>query len=257
MQYIKGQDRTMKTLKPYWFLEKLIDVEYKYYILMDYLYSINEDLSHNKIGEQIASLNRVYEDLKAYQTCKSFSKRSLHNLTSKELEHYHALQASADVAIVEDIVEYSLVSIEKFQNKIKAILNKVESSISLYIYDKEVLFRDSGFLVIRDMTKKTFRIYSWIFSFINLDGKDQTGMIMSEILDPNLKYSENGDVYLNYLKKEIINFSEDLDCLVFLDIDNEQECVTYDYAKERAISFILASYKEYSSSLDNDPFPEF
>jgi hypothetical protein len=50
----------MKNLQPYWFLQEPIDAEHKYYILMDFLQSVETDLGKKKYSEQIQKITRVY-----------------------------------------------------------------------------------------------------------------------------------------------------------------------------------------------------
>ena len=57
----------MKNLQPYWFLQNPIDAEHKYYVLMDFLQSVEKDLDQKKYSEQIQKITRVYNDIKNFQ----------------------------------------------------------------------------------------------------------------------------------------------------------------------------------------------
>ena len=56
----------MKSLQPYWFLQNPIDAEHKYYVLMDFLQSVENDLGQKKYSEQIQKITRVYNDIKNF-----------------------------------------------------------------------------------------------------------------------------------------------------------------------------------------------
>jgi len=70
----------MKNLSPYWFLKDPIDTEHKYYILMDFLQSVERDLGEKKYSDQIQKLTRVYNDLKSFSKTQKFTDKTIKSL---------------------------------------------------------------------------------------------------------------------------------------------------------------------------------
>jgi hypothetical protein len=78
----------MKELSPYWFILPPYDVEHKYYVLMDFLQSIKNDLQSRKYTKQVKKITSVYKDLENFKqnsnlsflvSCSLFKKCTINN----------------------------------------------------------------------------------------------------------------------------------------------------------------------------------
>lgn len=243
----------MKVLKNYWFLQDPIDVEHKFYVLMDFLQSVEQDLSQKKYNEQIQKIRRIHDDLKTFRDKKNLSDRTLVTMTQTDLEQLKTIQEKVSdnkQEELKDLIDNSLGILDNFLTKINPLLKEINDSISIKAYEKEQTFKDQGYLVLRIPGKRKFKIYSWMFSFVKVKQKDQIGILITELLDPLPKYSISDKKIMTFFEKEIKIYNPALDSFIFADLDkskSETE-IGFDLMKERGIQFIVESYQKFLSA---------
>ena len=242
----------MKVLKNYWFLQDPIDVEHKFYVLMDFLQSVEKDISEKKYNEQIQKIRRIHDDLKTFKDKKNLSDRTLVTMTQTDLEQLKLIQEKAVDKEEElgSLIESSLGILDNFLTKISPILQEINDSIKIRCYEEQKTFKDQGFLVLRIPNKRKFKIYSWMFSFVKVKQKDQIGILITELLDPLPKYSITDKKIMKFFQEEIKIFNPTLDSFIFADLDKTKKEgeVGFDLMKERGIQFIVESYQKFLSS---------
>jgi len=137
----------MKNLQPYWFLQDPIDAEHKYYILMDFLQSVETDLGEKKYSEQIQKITRVYNDIKNFQKFNKLSDRTVKNMTNDEIEKAHELITLVDGNDeIELILDGTLEVLENFMQKINPYLEEIEKSLEFKITTKSFFPRTGDML---------------------------------------------------------------------------------------------------------------
>jgi len=242
----------MKVLKNYWFLQDPIDVEHKFYVLMDFLQSVEKDLNDKKYNEQIQKIRRIHDDLKTFKDKKNLSDRTLVTMTQTDLEQLKTFQEL--VIDKEDelkvLIDNSIGILDGFLSKINPLLQEINDSIKVHSYDEAKTFKDQGFLVLRIPNKRKFKIYSWMFSFVKVKQKDQIGILITELLDPLPKYSISDKKIMKFFQSEIKIYNPSLDSFIFADLDKSKKEteVGFDLMKERGIQFIVESYQKFLSS---------
>jgi len=242
----------MKVLKNYWFLQDPIDVEHKFYVLMDFLQSVEKDLSDKKYNEQIQKIRRIHDDLKTFKDKKNLSDRTLVTMTQTDLEQLKTFQDQ--VTDKEDelkvLIDNSIGILDGFLSKINPLLQEINDSIKVHSYDEAKTFKDQGFLVLRIPNKRIFKIYSWMFSFVKVKQKDQIGILITELLDPLPKYSISDKKIMKFFQSEIKIYNPSLDSFIFADLDKSKKEteVGFDLMKERGIQFIVESYQKFLSA---------
>jgi len=242
---------TMKSLNPYWFLQSPVDVEHKYYILMDFLQSVEADLGDKKYSDQIQKVNRIYNDLKSFQKFKKLSDKTVRGMTQEEIEKTKELIGNIDEAEeVDYILDNSLGVLEKFITKINPYIEEIEKSLEFKIHNDKCLSSDRGYMIIRNNKNKKIKIYSWLFSIISVDETEQVGLLLSELLDPSPVYSKSDKKILDFVKTEVKNFSKYSDCFIIVDLEKSkgEDEISFELIKERSIEFIVTNYKNYLSS---------
>ena len=242
----------MKVLKNYWFLQDPIDVEHKFYVLMDFLQSVEKDLNDKKYNEQIQKIRRIHDDLKTFKDKKNLSDRTLVTMTQTDLDQLKTFQEL--VIDKEDelkvLIDNSIDILDGFLSKINPLLQEINDSIRVHSYDEAKTFKDQGFLVLRIPNKRKFKIYSWMFSFVKVKQKDQIGILITELLDPLPKYSISDKKIMKFFQSEIKIYNPSLDSFIFADLDKskKESEVGFDLMKERGIQFIVESYQKFLSA---------
>lgn len=239
----------MKILKNYWFLQDPVDVEHKFYVLMDFLQSVEEDMSFKKYNEQIQKVRRISEDLKSFNTARSLSDKTLITMTKKELDKFKDLQDNLidREKDLNDVIESSLGIISNFLEKIDPIIQEINKAINVYTFEPQKSFNDQGFLILRIPGEKKMKIYSWMFSFVKVKKKDQIGILLTELLEPLPKYTTSDKKIVSFFKDGIKVLSPETYTFVFADLDSsrQDEEIGFDLIKDKGIDFIVKSYKDF------------
>jgi len=242
--------RIMKNISPYWFMLNPIDTEHKYYVLMDFLQSIENDLKEKKYSSQIQKLNRVYNDLKNFQKFNRLSDRTVKALSDNEISKIKELtEMTLENPELEDIINSSLESLDEFIDKISPYMEDIERALNFRIMNEDALRKDRGYVIMRNNKDKKMRIYSWSFSIVKVDEAEQVGLLLSELLDPLPVYTKSDRKIYSFFNKEIKNFSKTADCFIMVDLEKTkgEDDISFDLMKEKSIEFIVESYKKYLS----------
>ncbi len=242
----------MKNLQPYWFLQNPIDAEHKYYILMDFLQSVEADLGEKKYSEQIQKITRVYNDIKSFQKFNKLSDRTLKNMTQEELD-----KSSDLITLIHEneevdlILEGSLQVLEGFMQKINPYIEEIEKSLEFKIHNEKFFSKDRGYVVMRNNKNKKMKIYSWLFSIIKVDEVEQVGLLLSELMDPLPEYTKSDRKIYSFFEKEIKNFSRYSDCFIIVDLEKTkgEDEISFELIKDKSIEFIVNNYRDYLSML--------
>ena len=242
----------MKTLKNYWFLQDPIDIEHKFYILMDFLQSVETDINQNKYNEQIQKIRRIYEDLKSFKNNQTLSDKSLISMTPDELELLKEIQLKSSEKSEElgILLDNSIEIMEGFMDKISPIVEEINKSIIAYEHEPANSFKDQGFLVLRINKSRKMKIYSWMFSFVKVKKKDQIGILITELLDPLPKFSKVDKKIIDFFHTEINVYNPSTHSFVFVDLDESDKGIEigFDLMKEKGIEFIVETYRGFLSS---------
>ena len=242
----------MKSLQPYWFLQNPVDAEHKYYVLMDFLQSVEADLGQKKYSEQIQKITRIYNDIKNFQKTNRLSDKTLRSMTQNEIDRINELTLlNRNDKEVDYILEGSLEVLERFINKINPYLEEIEKSIKFKIHNDDVFTKDRGFIIMRNNKDKKMKIYSWVFSIIKVDDIDQVGLLLSELLDPVPVYTKSDKKIYDFFNKEIKMFSKNAHCFIVVDLEKSkgEDEISFDIIKDKSIEFIVNNYREYLSML--------
>jgi len=237
----------MKILKPYWFLEKPVDKEHKYYVLMAYLQSIEKDFSNGEYVKQLTNVLRIQKDLWSFKNKGVLSVKSNSHLTERELEKTHDLIDDFLLSDERDeIIEESLSTIEKFLGKHDSVIREYDQMVEVTHSGSINQTWDRGFLIIRKNLESMLRIFSWSFSIIKIDGNESVALLMTELLDPVCGFTEDDrevkKFLIQNLKSSIISPN---DAILFGKITEELELdLGVDLSKEKAVDIIVKNYKK-------------
>ena len=241
----------MKNLQPYWFMMDPIDTEHKYYVLMDFLQSLEEDLKVKKYSDQVQKLSRIYNDLKSFEKHNKLSDRTIKLLSENEISRVKdKIKEIGKDPELEKVIANSLEILDEFIYKIHPYMEEVERSLEFQIYNDEALRKDRGYVIMRNNKNRKMKTYSWVFSIVKVDDSEQVGLLLSELLDPLPNYTKSNKKIYDFFINEIKNFSKKADCFIIVDLEKtkgEKE-ISFDLIKEKSIEFIIDNYKKYLST---------
>jgi hypothetical protein len=233
-------------MKPYWFLEDPIDLEYKYYVLMAYLMKIKDHFDKPGFEKYFKNILSIKRDLESFIKKTEFSQKTLAKMTEEEKEHFHnLLDKNLDViGEVEEIAKNSLTTIDEFLEKNEEFYERYNSLVSVESYCSKYNLWDQGFLVIRKKGIKTMRIFTWFFSIVKISQKDNVALLMTEILDPLCESTKDIVKIKKFLKSNIRDFSDQYDCILVSEVSNNIDMeIGTELSKEKSIDLIMNKFK--------------
>jgi hypothetical protein len=236
----------MSEMRPYWFLEDPIDLEYKYYVLMAYLMRVKENFDKPGFERYFKNLLSIKKDLESFIKNTEFSQKTLAKMTDEDKDHfYNMLDKNLDsIGEIEEIAKNSVVTIDDFIEKNNEFYEKYNSLVEVESYCAKYNLWDQGFLIIRKNGEETMRIFTWFFSIVKISQKENVALLMTELLDPLCETTKDINKIRKFLKSNIKDFSTQYDCVLVAEIcdDIDMEIGT-ELSKEKSIDMIMNRFK--------------
>jgi hypothetical protein len=236
----------MKELNPCWFLESPIDTEHKYYVLMAYLMKVKENFNNVDFVKYFKNLIVIKKDLESFDKNTELSQKTLSKMTDSERSlMYTLLEKNIDsIGEIENIVRNSIDVIQEFLDSNKILYEKYNSLAKIESYCSKYNLWDQGFLVVRKKNEEFMRIFSWFFSIVNVGGKENVALLMTELLDPQCNTTKDISKIKRFLKDNIKDFSIQHDCILVADVFKEIDIETgVELSKEKSIDLIMDRFK--------------
>ena len=236
----------MSEMRPYWFLEDPIDLEYKYYVLMAYLMRVKENFNKPGFERYFKNLLSIRKDLESFIKNTEFSQKTLAKMTDEDKNHfYNMLDKNLDsIEEIEEIAKNSVVTIDDFIEKNNQFYEKYNSLVDVESYCAKYNLWDQGFLIIRKNGEENMRIFTWFFSIVKISQKENVALLMTELLDPLCETTKDINKIRKFLKSNIKDFSTQYDCVLVAEIcdDIDMEIGT-ELSKEKSIDMIMNRFK--------------
>jgi hypothetical protein len=236
----------MKKLKPYWFLEDPLDTEHKYYILMDFLCRIKKNKSKSTFVKNFSHLLTIQRNLIEFDKESELTQRTMMGMADVEKDKFYTmLDRNLDnIEEINSIVKNSIRVIEDFLNENNSMTILYNSLVQLETYANRYNLWDHGFIVIRKNGEKYMKVFSWVFSIVKLSGKESVALLLSEMLNPLCETTKEIKEIKGFLKTNIKDYAEKLDCLIVADINPgiDMESGT-DIVKEKSVQIIIERFK--------------
>jgi len=167
----------MKTLNKNWITEKLIDFEYKQYILLAYLSEVEKAFEKKQLYPYFAELIEHYKNAKLIKEqqsalAESFPKKLLgFNKETLQPEFEQLINDNSLMQEILQIVEFSIPKFEYYLNEGKKIYDFIESHTQITPVGVIPLNNEFGYVLLKDASSKTV-VYSYEISlFENADEK--------------------------------------------------------------------------------------
>jgi hypothetical protein len=235
-------------IRPYWFLDDPIDVEHKYYILMDFLHKAKLKFYEKGFEKHLKEILTLKKDLESFDKKTEFTQRTLANMTEVDKNNfYNLLDKNLDfIDEIVSIVKNSIETINLFLEENVETIEKYNSLVDVESYCNKYNLWDEGFLVIRKQGEEHMRIFNWFFSVIKIDNKDNVALLMTELLDPQCKTTKDIRKIRNFLKLNIKDFQEKSDCVLISDVSENADIETgTEISKEKSIDIILQNFNKH------------
>jgi len=233
-------------MKPYWFLEPPIDLEYKYYVLMAYLMKIKENFKKPGFERAFKNLLAIKRDLESFDKKTEFSQKTLAKMTEEEKDYFYTiLDKNLDnIGEIEEIAKNSIRVLDEFLEENRELYENYNSLVDVESYCSKYNLWDQGFLVVRKKGEENMRIFSWFFSIVKISNSDNVALLMTELLDPKCETTKDIRKIRGFLKSNIADFSEKYDCVLVADISGNIDLeIGTELSKEKSIDMIMNRFK--------------
>ena len=150
-----------------WVTEKLIDFEYKKYILLAYLKQVNSNFEENKLYPSLSELIEHYKLLISIKENKqnligSFPQRvQKFDAENFRIVYEKIIQDDAIMSEVENIINYSLPKFEHYLAEGKNIYDFIEEQLHIYPVGVIPLYPEQGYLFLKDGTNADTKVYQY------------------------------------------------------------------------------------------------
>jgi hypothetical protein len=157
----------MKSLSKNWFVEDLIDFEYKKYILLAYLQRVKGSFSGYRLYPYLSDLVEQYRNLSTFvhardELVENFPK-SLKEVDAENLRLIYENLCGKErlMAEIESIVAYSLPKIRDYLDAGKDLYEKVEHQLLIHPVGILPLYKDEGYMLLKMNENRETRVYRY------------------------------------------------------------------------------------------------
>lgn len=191
----------MKSLRPNWFFEDLPDFEYKKYVLLAYLQDVHQQFHETRLYPALSDLVFHYRNLTSFAEQKqaiydSFPER-LSEIDMKNLRMAFTKVMSNDELMnhLEEVVTYSIPELKKHLDEGKEIYDFIEKEISISPVGILPIYRNEGYMIVRDGDKPEIRVYEFSVKFFSHEAEH---------------YRSVQTEYLTSYRRSFVNTSENI-----------------------------------------------
>jgi hypothetical protein len=183
----------MKRLSPIWFLKSPIDVEYKYYILLNFLQSVNLEIKSSKIYSPV---KRIFSIIKELEHFKKYESILITDYSLMEDEDVEVLDSYSDKIFsaeekseLDQIIKNSLIILYKYADLGINLWKNIENRIKIFNLVIEEAQKNNGITIFRNMSTNEVFSYWWKKTEIKLGKEIKSGVVLKKIPILNNYYS--------------------------------------------------------------------
>jgi len=157
----------MDTLSKTWLTEKHIDFEYKRYLLLAYLQSVNENFKEHRLYPPLSDLIGHYRDLLELRE----GKKNLYEnfpgaIKSADMENFSMvyekiIRDDELMKEIETIIEFSIPQMEQHLRIGKKIYDLIEEHLKFFPVGIVPLQTDAGYLFLRDGARSDTKVFEY------------------------------------------------------------------------------------------------
>jgi hypothetical protein len=178
----------MKNLSPVWFLQSPIDVEHKYYILLDFLQSVNLEIKSSRIYSPTKRIFSLIKDLNYFLQSGSVLEAE-GELTEEEKRILLTPLSFDESQEVDQIAKNSLKILYKYADLGINLWKNLEERIKIFSLEIPQGVSDMGITIFRNMSTDEVFSYWWKKTEMRIGNESKKGVILKKIPILNNKYS--------------------------------------------------------------------
>ena len=177
----------MNKLSENWFMEDMIDFEYKKYLLLGYLQNVQKQFHENKLYPSLGELVQHYNKLMEFQQSKdsiaqSFPK-TLKGIDYEDLKLVYEKMPMNEKIMEElsHIVEFAIPQLKHGIHEGRDIYQLVEENIELTEVGVQPLRKDAGYLLIHEPKQQEIKVFEYLLSVFYQAGEKYRGIYLKYI----------------------------------------------------------------------------
>ena len=182
----------MEDINLTWFLKDPIDIEYKNYVLLDYLKKKSVNLDGGEVTKNLREISQIIKAMKCYKKDQNLSEVQQY-LSSEDAKIIEDRKKDPKETEVLEVIESSLDILYEFSEICLEILKNEQDKIKIFKleskFSKASTDVSSGILLIRNMIKEEIISYFWKESLMKNGGKDKKVIVLKRIRLRNKKFS--------------------------------------------------------------------
>lgn len=190
-----------------WLTQGLIDFEYKKYILLAYLKTVNESFTRSELYPCLGDLVFHYRNILSVRENKTLLKEAFPKEISREdfkkleLSYKQIVQDDAIMAELEAIMDYSLPRIKERIEEGSAIYEYVESQCEISTIGVTPLYAREGYLFVSQPPEKETDVYRYQVSIF--DSQEQLQSLNTQFIEhvPKKSFYTYESIKLDLVKK--------------------------------------------------------
>ena len=161
----------MKKLSEDWFMEGLIDLEYKKYLLLAYLQHVSREFAEVRLYPSFSDLIAHYNNLYSFQKSKEeLYDRFARKLNEEELAKMRLVFQSdvseeGELAELESIIAYAIPEIKTYLNDGKEIYEFIDSQLIISPVGISPLYKKEGYLFLKMENRQEIDAYDYSIIF--------------------------------------------------------------------------------------------
>jgi hypothetical protein len=171
----------MGTLSINWITEKLIDFEYKKYVLLSYLQDVKANFSQKKLYPDLSELITHYKNLMSLknnaQTIEHSLSKRIKNIDFKNMSfEYEKMEDDDVLEEIKKIIIYSEPLIAEELNRGKTLFDFVEKNIEFSHVGILPIYRNEGYFILEKTKSKQAEVFMYKLVKITLDNENAIGL---------------------------------------------------------------------------------
>ena len=162
----------MESLNPDWFIQGLVDFEYKKYLLLGYLNDVRKSFNQTKLYPTFSDLVFHYRNLHTFKENKDKMNSSFPQmLTGIDMDKakldYEAMVNDGDLMKeIEMIIEFAIPRLKNQLEEGKEIFEFIDENIEIDPIGILPLYKNEGYLLMQGGSKPEIRAYDYRVSII-------------------------------------------------------------------------------------------
>jgi hypothetical protein len=201
----------MKKLSTNWLTEKLIDFEYKKYMLLAYFSEVHKSFENNLLYPHFSELIEHYKNVVSLkETKKMMSDAFPMRLSGIDIENFNMeyekiIEDDSLLKEIEQVIDYSIPKFEFYLKEGKKIYDFIEQHITISPVGVMPLSADFGYLFLNNANKLTY-VYEYRTTIFEAPEEKYKGIHTAFVTT----YTKNFTTTYEFIKSDLIRKKKDL-----------------------------------------------